>query len=298
MISATRCMCALVVAAVAVSHAQPTRPVVSLNHFYVIPDSATYAAISESRFIRDTFGIFEARTTKRADQTYTGIYWYGTATYFEMLPPGAGGRKVGDSGVAWGTDSPADTARLRTMLARIPRDSVTVNLITRGVDSGMVPWFTQTALASAGSRAALVTWVMTYAPRFLDDWFPELPPLRVAPTRDAVQERYAARVNGHARRDSVSFGDVRALRVAVTTAERTGLLAECRALGMRVTPASCHADDGFILTFVDATAAKRGVQRITMALRREWPGPRERVFGSSRLRIVAPRRAEWSIGRE
>jgi hypothetical protein len=275
--------------------AQP-RPLVGLNHFYLVPDSATFAAIQSSPFLRDTLGIFEARTTRRADQTYTGVYWYGTAHYFEFLPPGAGGRKPGESGLAWGSDNPADATSLFNALARIPGDVVDTVMITRGIDSTQVPWFLQTRMRSAATRSDVVTWVMHYASDFLTRWYGALPPTGAATSRTAVLERYAARVNAHARRGGVPFADIERLVFAVADSTRAQLLAECRAMGLSGKEASpCVGADGVVVELVSATNGRRGLQAITLRLRRPWDGPAERRFGRSRLRLVSDERAVWQF---
>jgi hypothetical protein len=273
----------------------PAPPRAGLNHFYVIPDSVTFRAMEASRFLRDTFGIFESRTTRRSDQTYTGIYWYGRHTYFEFLPPGPGGRRTGDSGVAFGTDDAGDSTWVRAQLASFPGDSVVSMAITRGGLHGeQVPWFRQIARAGAANDPTLVTWTMTYAPTFLTQWRAD-GPLTSASSRAAVLERYAQVVNGYARRDSVPFADVRGLIIAVAPVIRARVLSECRALGWRVFGSRCVSFDGTSLTFVPATEARRGVQRIELRLRRPWPGPAMRQIGNSTLRITGATTAIWDI---
>jgi hypothetical protein len=84
-------------------------PVVVLNHFYVVVDPSTYAAARHSAFMTGQFAPFEARTTQRNDMSYTGIYWYGRHTYFELFEPGAQG-PVGASGLALGVEEPGASA--------------------------------------------------------------------------------------------------------------------------------------------------------------------------------------------
>jgi hypothetical protein len=282
---------ALAAGAASAATAQPV-PRIGLNHFFLVPDSATYAAIAASPFLRDTLGVFEARTTRRADQTYTGVYWYGTTTYFEFLPPGAGGRRPGDSGLAWGSDAAGDTADVRRALARVPRDSVQVALITRALGDVSHPWFTQTAVAG-GRGGALDSWVMTYAPDFLTTWHPTLPPAGGGASRAAVLERYAAVVGAHARRGTVPFADVLALEIAVSAPTTERVRAECAALGLAVDPTGCTTAEGFRLTLVRSSGPVMGVRRVTLRLRAPWSGPARRTFGRSTLQLTAPTQAEW-----
>jgi hypothetical protein len=289
-----RLLLALTGMAATAAFAQP-RPTLGLNHFYLVPDSASFAAIESSRFLRDTLGVFEARTTRRSDQVYTGVYWYGRETYFEFLPPGAGGRKPGDSGLAWGSDSDRDTSLVRAALATVAGDSVTGVMITRGIDGTQVPWFQQTALRSAGSRTDLVTWVMNYAGDFLTRWNGSRPPTG-GTSRAAVMERYAAVVNAHERRGAVPFENVIELRAAVSAKTREQLLAECRALGFVTTDSRCQTADGFVLDLELESPRVRGIRAITLRVRRPWTGPATRWFGTSALALDGSDRAVWSFG--
>ncbi len=265
-----------------------------LNHFYHVPDSATFTAIEGSSFLRDTLGVFEARTTRRSDQVYTGVYWYGQSTYFEFLPPGPGGRKPGDSGMAWGTDSDLDSAAVRRAFGALPGHQVTATMITRGVDSVQVPWFMQTGLAAAERSPELSTWVMTYAGDFLSRWYGALPPSGAGPTRTAVLERYAAKVGQLERWRVAPFSDVSGLSMEVDAATRARVLGECRALGGRVRTSTCTLGD-FTLRLGAATASRRGLTTVSLRVRRAWDGPRERVFGNSTLRLIDATRAEWTF---
>lgn len=286
---------AVVLASAVVGTAAGAQPVprVGLNHFYLVPDSSTFAAIDASRFLRDTLGVFEARTTRRSDQTYTGVYWYGQTTYFEFLPPGSGGREAGHSGMAWGSDNAADSAAIRRALSTVPGDSAYAVMITRGYNGEQVPWFVQTALASASRTPELSTWVMNYAGDFLARWNGAQPPFGGASaSRAAVLERYAAVVSQHDKRRRVPLADVTGLTVAVSEGTRARLLRECTALGIRVSATGCHADT-FVLTLIPATASARGVVQIDLALRQAWSGPTVRRFGRSELRMETAQRAVW-----
>ena len=60
-------------------------PPVFLNHLYTVLDTATYKAIEADPFWRTQFAPSERRTTVRTDETYTGLYFYGVNTYFEIF---------------------------------------------------------------------------------------------------------------------------------------------------------------------------------------------------------------------
>src|SRR5258708_6328035 len=58
---------------------------IHLNHFYVALDAPDYQEIQNSDFLKSIYGIYEQRTTKTKDLTYTGIYFYGLNTYMEFF---------------------------------------------------------------------------------------------------------------------------------------------------------------------------------------------------------------------
>src|SRR5258708_12610873 len=64
------------------------RPVVFLNHFFVVVDPDTFHAIAKSRFLTHKFAAFEQRTTTSQNQTCSGLYFYGEDTYIDFFPPG------------------------------------------------------------------------------------------------------------------------------------------------------------------------------------------------------------------
>ena len=88
------------------------RPPVFLNHFYVVLDSATYKDIEQSAFLRREFAVTEQRTTVRTDMTYTGLYFYGTNTYFEFFDVSSdASSQVGFGGIALGVDQQGELVR-------------------------------------------------------------------------------------------------------------------------------------------------------------------------------------------
>ena len=95
-----------------VTAADERGPAVTLNHFYVVVDAPTYEAARTSPFLTREFAPFEARTTVRNDKSYTGIYWYGRRTYFELFEPGEQG-PAGASGLALGVEEPEASALVK-----------------------------------------------------------------------------------------------------------------------------------------------------------------------------------------
>src|SRR6266446_2027623 len=143
-----------------------TGDTVYLNHFYVVLDAETYAAVDSSSFLHDEFAAFERRTTVRTDKTYTGIYFYGTNTYFEFFDGSKQSEfRQGVSGLAL---SPEESGALEALHRQI--ESEPPQLITRKFGVAQVPWFTMLEPKGLSPDASVNPWFMEYHPRFLAEW--------------------------------------------------------------------------------------------------------------------------------
>src|SRR5438874_5933325 len=79
---------------------------VFLNHFFVVLDHDTYAAIESNAFLTRELAPFERRTTVRNDRSYTGIYFYGNNTYFEFFDATQSSFRKGTDGLAFTPEEP------------------------------------------------------------------------------------------------------------------------------------------------------------------------------------------------
>ena len=185
---------------------------VHLNHFYVVVDSTTYEAIAQSAFLRRELARTEQRTTVRKDMTYSGVYLYGTNTYFEFLEASdEPSRRPGSSGVAFGVDRPG-------ALGELARDaatgiSVVAEPISREFEGRQVPWFYIGGHEGFSSESGLLVWFMEYHPRVLAEWNPRPGRTRFGVSRREVLERYAAVLEDVPSRPLLE--DVAALTIAV-----------------------------------------------------------------------------------
>ncbi len=152
-------------------------PAPKLNHFYATVDSESYAAIEASAFLREQFAPFEKRTTVRNDGTYSGLYFYGTETYFEFFEAGKGGRKPGDAGLALGIETPGGSAALQAQWQKL-QPSVTAN-VTRQLDGKPIDWFDMTSFEDDTRERSTVDgfrlFAMEYNRHFLKNWLPSAP---------------------------------------------------------------------------------------------------------------------------
>ncbi len=152
-------------------------PAPKLNHFYATVDAESYAAIEASNFLREQFAPFEKRTTVRNDGTYSGLYFYGTETYFEFFEAGKGGRKPGDAGLALGIETPGGSSALLAQWQKIqPGLTATV---TRQLDGKPIDWFDMTSFAGDTRERSTVEgfrlFAMEYKPYFLRKWLASAP---------------------------------------------------------------------------------------------------------------------------
>lgn len=272
----------------------PLATVVLLNHFFIVPTPETYDALRDSAFLRETFAVFEARTTVRKDLTYTGIYFYGDHTYFEFLPPGPGFAEA-QGGVAFGVEESGAGARLRARLEDGLGVKVNETAITRQAEGKDVPWFRMVAAQAGQGMGRFATWTMEYEATFLDQWFPELAPRGRGIARAGVLDRYVAKVGPPDARTSRLLEDVVALRLALGPDDRARFLAQCRLFGYIVEDGRagtvCRGPDvSFALVPGDG-----GVVGFEMKLRRAVDPPAEHRFGQSVLRLGPGKTATWSF---
>ena len=267
---------------------------VFLNHFYVVPDAATYEALRQSAFLKESFAVFEARTTVRKDMSYTGIYFYGDHTYFEFLPPGPGFAEHA-TGVAFGVEASGAGSALAPRLQEALGVSVKDTAITRQAEGKDVPWFHMITAEGPGDRQPFTTWVMEYESAFLDQWYPTLPPKTRGIERASVLDRYVAKVGPADARTSRQLLDVTALRIALGPQDRSPFLAQCRVLGYAVEEnadgATCVGPEvRFVLQ-----PGEGGIVGFDMKLRTPVDPPVEHHLGRSLLRLGPGRTATWTF---
>jgi Family of unknown function (DUF5829) len=273
-------------------------PAVLLNHFFAVTDAATYAEAQSNRFLTREFAPFEKRTTVRNDQTYTGIYFYGRRTYFELFEPGAQG-PAGTSGLAFGVETPEASAVVKAAWTEAA-GGADGGPVTRRTETEEVPWFEMTY--AAGGRPAPTTepvfrsWLMEYHRDFLARWYPDLTPARSI-TRADVLDRYVARIGQAARRGTFLMKDVLAVTLALGDEERDRLAGQLRAVGY-----AARDDKGsLVLTGPDARVRVvpaqgdvRGVREAEFSLQSKVPRAQHR-FGAAILTLEADR-ARLTLG--
>lgn len=269
-------------AVVSASSAAERAPAVPLNHFYVVVDAATYEAARSSEFLIREFAPFEARTTVRNDSSYTGIYWYGRRTYFELFEPGAQG-PVGASGIALGVEEPGASAAVKQRWQEA-LGTAGGGLVTRKTETDEVPWFEMTY---AEEIPGLRVWLMEYHADFLARWYGPLTGARSI-TRADVLDRYVAKIGQSAKRETALLRDVVGLELALAPAEREALVRQLRAVAWTATDEGgdvvCRGPEGEELRLVAPNGERTGILAVNFSLQHEVP-PASRLVGSAELRL-------------
>lgn len=287
MMMAPLCLAALVAAGA-------PAPPAPLNHFYVVPDGATFAAIQATPFLREQFGVYEERTTVRTDISYTGAYFYGTNSYFEFLPPDAT-RRTGEAGVAFGIEDEGGSAALEQGLSRALGRPLRNFVVTRRLGDADLPWFRMVGLESAPG-APFSTWSMEYDPAFLARWHGELPPASRAITRANVLTRYAESLGQAKGRDARWLRDVTGLVLGLDAADRAAFESQLRAYGYRLETRGAETiASGGATTFTlrPAVSGARGVLEAVFAVKPGTPSPAELKIGTSVLAFAGDGTARW-----
>jgi hypothetical protein len=264
------------------SDARETGSTVFLNHFFVVVDAETAAAVQTSEFLTGEFAPFEKRTTERNDTSYTGVYWYGQRTYFELFEPGVQG-PAGASGLALGVEEPGASASVRQAW----KDALGTaggGLVTRKIEKDEVPWFEMTY---ANEIPGLRVWLMEYHGDFLARFFPALTKARSIARKD-VLDRYVAKIGKADERESALMGDVTGLTVSLSPESRDALLKQFRAVGWTTRPGGttvvCAGPESVELRLVEAGDRPAGITEVGFSLRRSATAATHRL-GTAELRL-------------
>lgn len=257
-------------------------PAVTLNHFYVVVDAPTYEAARTSAYLTREFAPFEARTTVRNDKSYTGIYWYGRRTYFELFEPGEQG-PAGASGLALGVEEPGASAVVKKRW-EAALGTAGGGPVTRKTETDEVPWFEMTyAREIPGVRV----WLMEYRPDFLARWYGSLTKARSI-TRADVLDRYVAKIGESERRGSAELKDVTDLVLALPAVERETLVRQLRAVSWAATDDGadvvCRGPEGEELRLVSPGRGIAGIREVGFSLQHEIAKASHRI-GNAELRV-------------
>ena len=273
---------------------------VYLNHFFLTLDPQTYKEIWDSPFLKDEFATFEQRTTVRADMTYTGIYFYGTRTYFEFFEAGkASGRAEGASGIASGIEAPGGSDQLKERLESFLKIKAMKTTITRKMNDKEIPWFHSVGGNFVDRTPMLTSWTMEYHKDFLNGWYPDLSPATRGITRREILERYTAKLGDNEKRKQKYIDDVIEMHLALDEKGRAQFAKEREAFGYKITGNAgqtiCEGPEiKYIVT--EQTPESAGITAIKLSLRKNKSGQKVYRFGrKSVLQFNDDRTAMWSF---
>jgi hypothetical protein len=255
-------------------------PQVLLNHVFVTPDAATYAAIQKSVFLRAQFAAMEERTTVRPDTTYSGLYFYGTDTYIEIAQSRALW-PVGTTGIGLSVDRASELPALQARFASTLGSRGDEGPVTRQDASGkQVPWFTILGVPYDTGKA-FGTFVLAYDARFLAQWYPQYPPAPGSTTRAATLNRYVAKIRKTSVRDNGIFENIEGVELSGQPPRKL-----CAALGARLSgsgPGSGSCTLGSVRLRFSGSGTLH-VCTLKLRLKREQPNE-VFEFGGSELRL-------------
>jgi len=260
-------------------------PPVFLNHFYVVVSAESYAAILKDPYLATTFAPFEKRTTVRNDNTYTGAYWYGRRTYFEVFEPPSQGPQ-GAGGMAFSVDGAGESGAIKAAWTE-SLGAAETSPVTRRTETGEPTWFHITS--ARGVPSGLRLWLMEYDKGFLAGWYPELTPARGI-TRAEVLDRYVAKIGRSKDRETAVLKDVTTLVVALDDANRerlekhlvpAGWSAKAGAAAGQVT---FTGPEGLTIEVVKGSGSGQGIQEARFSVQGK-PKPHSVTLGQVRLDV-------------
>ena len=254
-----------------------------LNHVYLVLDSATYHDIGASPFLSSQFAGHEVRTTESGGLKWSGTYFYGRHTYFEVFGPGGlPGSQPGDVGIGLASEAPGG---IRSRMQRFEARHFPFDTLTRmkSDSSGAFPWFLSWRASGPdlpSDRTAL--WVMEYSAAM------------ALPDSDRSRDRFIAT---HRMRDQL-MAELVAATFALPVDDIAKVSRTLDRAGVRVIPEGDGAViqlEGFTLHLVPAWD-RPGVRKLEFSLNRQaLANPTYRFGPSSRLRFGPGRIAVWEF---
>jgi hypothetical protein len=257
---------------------------VHLNHAYVVPDLSTYEAIRSSDLVKQ-LAVWEERTTRRRDQTYTGFYLYGRHTYFEFLLPSEKFR-VGEFAVAFGVDRSGELDRLQRR-AEAAGMKTEIQEIRRPLDGTDVAWFRSLSRTDYDQPHVNI-WTLEYVPTFLTEWHPSSVG-KSGVRREEVLSRYAGVVRQ--KHDDKPMADVTDLWIDLAPSDLRESLRECEVLGFQVSGGDCT--DGQFTVHLKESTKTIGLTKVRFALHKPM-AEGEHQIGATKLTIEG-KAAIWNF---
>lgn len=288
-------VCLLLSCAPASVPAPPTplasaRAAVYLNHLYLVVDSATYADVRASSFLREELaGVVESTLHAGDGESWTGTYIFGAQTYIELFPPGVMGPER-RSGLAYGVEETGALRGVEARLTAIREGSVATDFRTRIRDGDTIPWFHSVWVEYGETAPTLTTWAMEYHAEYLRRLYPD-----IRPEDDGITRRqYLARSFDPDR----LLDEVVGATVALEPKEAERFTRELTALGFAVRGDGAEriaTGPDVQLRIVPASAGAGGIVELRLRLLRRTEASEHRFGPRSVLRIQPDATATWTF---
>ena len=268
-------------------------PIPGLNHVYVGVDSATFAAMAASPFMRDELGVFETRVTTRADgSSYSGAYLYGRTTYVELQQPSPAS-PADRAQLYLGSDAPGDIYKaMERLAAGFVRTSFGMNTRRRGDEN--VPWFylawiVPSASEPQGPQPFMMS-ILEWHPDFLRSWFPGLPADSTGMSR--------AEYLGPTWKAGRYLRDVVGITFALDSGETARMAERLAMLGYAIRRSAdtvVAVGGGLTVASVPSSPGRHGTVALRFSLQRPMIGEKVRRIGTSELQFGDGLEATWTF---
>ncbi len=142
-----------------------------LNHIYLVLDTTTISAISNSEFLHSYFAEIRKTTVKAEDgKQWTGLYLFGENTYIEIFALGANENQLDQAAaVAFGVEKEVDLVTFRN---RVEASNLNSDFLQRKRlwKEKLIPWFKslEVSLGDSLNQNELRSWVMSYDSSYMD----------------------------------------------------------------------------------------------------------------------------------
>lgn len=269
---------------------------VFLNHVYVTTDAETYESIVNSSFLREQFAVSELRTTvRRGGRSYTGLYFYGENTYFEIFNADTEERfELGYTGIAFGVEQPNSINTLRELISD---EDGELSPAIRILNGQQIPWFYSVGPKDFPENTGLFTWIMEYHPEFLSQWHPESNENDIGISRNQFLNRYVSVLQDIPAEPAML--DITSITIAAGEKALAGMLEMCNVFGYTSSfsgKMTIIEGPDIALKFIPETESKKGIQQITLKIKSGSQQQSEYRFGSrSTLKINDDGTATWSF---
>ncbi|WP_448502290.1 DUF5829 family protein [Sphingomonas sp.] len=197
-----------------------------LNHVYVVLDAATYAAIRDSRALRELLGRADGGLPDYAPASADAdrIFFRGRQTYLELFAPeNRFGEPVGKVGMALGHDTPASLDALEEAWRGVCGEKIRRTSVAYERIRPPVLWYDAVQRDDTAAGTDLAIWAMAYRPEF-HRWQSGAP--ADAPSRTARADILAPRAA-----DGQGRFDIASIAIDVLPELRDGLDAQLEAAG-------------------------------------------------------------------